>query len=522
MDTFLHRHADKITGHLTGLDRLVIRGRLREISFADGLEKCLTMESVLLKDFPQFAKAMTDELVEATEIQTQRLLGCRPEFLESPETNKEARALEIAKTKGITENLICVLKSVEPCRKFDRRKNEKGHVELVNRSGKCAFFYHYAFHPEFGFMNVRLQTWVPFAIQVCLNGREWLARQMDKIGLGYRRDDNTFTWVEDVAIAQRLLDQQWRTSLADLLEELALYVFPQYPHLFSRFNVHYEWTAYQSEVATDVMFRDAAELQRVYQPVVRQAVPVFGSADVIRFLGQSRVTTSGQIYERFRGEVTSDFKGRPEGIRVKHSVNGNSVKVYDKARLVLRTETTINNPYEFKVVRPKEGGKSKDLKRRYLRKSLEDLERRVEVSAKCNERYLNAITSLSSHQPLAELTKSIGQPVILAKTRARALNPHRIDDAALLRSVNRAEFVLNGFRNQDIRRLLYGDQENDPAQQHRHASNVSRRLRILRAHGLVQRIAGTHRYEITLVGRDILVGILAALEADTSKLVSAA
>jgi hypothetical protein len=521
MDAFLHRHADKITGHLSGLDRIVIRGRLREIAYADGLEKCLTMEKVLLKDFPQFAKSMTEALVDATESQTKVILGCPPEFLDSPETNKEARALEIAKAKGITKDLICVLKSVEPCRKFDRRKNEKGRLELVNRSGKCAFFYHYGFHPVFGFMNVRIQTWIPFTIQVCLNGREWLARQMDKIGLGYERDDNTFTWVENVATAQRLLNKQWEVSLEELFVELAHYVFPQYPYLFSRFNVRYDWTVYQSEVATDVMFREPHELQQVYQPAVRQAIPVFGSADVIRFLGQSRVTKSGEIYKRFRGEVTSDYKQRLEGIRVKHSVNGNSVKVYDKARLVLRTETTINNPHDFKVMRPKEGGKAKDIKRRYLRKSLEDLGRRVETSRKCNERYLDGLATLSSTQPLGELMQPLAQTARVGKTQARGLNPHRPDDAALLRAVNRGEFVLNGFRNDDIRKLLHPDTDN-ANQRRRQISNVSRRLRLLRAHGLVQRVAGTHRYEVTPRGREILVAILAALEADTKRLVSAA
>lgn len=521
MHAFLHRHADKITGQLTGLDRLVIRGRLGEISYADGLEKCLTIEKVLLKDFPKFAQSMTEELVETTEIQTQMILGCRPEFLESPETNKEARALEIATANGITKDLICVLKSVEPCRKFDRRKNEKGRVELINRAGKCAFFYHYAFHPVFGFMNVRIQTWVPFAIQVCLNGREWLSRQMDKVGLAYERDDNTFTWVEDVATAQRLLDQQWETDLEALLEELAHYVFPQYPHLFSRFDVQYQWTVHQSEVATDVMFRDPHELQQVYQPVVRQAVPVFGSGDVIRFLGQSRVTKSGEVHARFRGEVTSDYKRRPEGIRVKHSVNSNSVKVYDKAGVVLRTETTMNNPYDFRVMRPKQGGKAKDVKLRYLRKGLDDLGRRIEVSRKCNERYLDAIATLSSSSLLGELTKPLAQPAKAGKIQVRGLNPHRADDTMLLHAVNRAEFVLNGFRNGDIRTLLHPDVD-DPTQRRRQASNVSRRLRILRAHGLVRRIPGTHRYEVTANGREILVAVLAALGADVSRLVSAA
>ena len=47
------------------------------------------------------------------------------------------------------------------------------------RYRKCLHLYHYQVHPVFGFMHARIQTWFPFAIQICLNGREWLARAMN-------------------------------------------------------------------------------------------------------------------------------------------------------------------------------------------------------------------------------------------------------------------------------------------------------------------------------------------------------
>src|SRR5262249_28157152 len=71
--------------------------------------------------------------------------------------------------------------------------------------------------PEAGLSYVRLQTWFPFTVYVGMNGREWLARQMDKAGLGYQRRDNCFSWIEDWARAQQLLDEQgrrWREKLA--------------------------------------------------------------------------------------------------------------------------------------------------------------------------------------------------------------------------------------------------------------------------------------------------------------------
>src|SRR5204863_9167085 len=67
-------------------------------------------------------------------------------------------------------------------------------------------------HPEFGFMNARIQTWFPFSIQICLNGREWLARQMDQAGIGYRRHDNCFSRIDDYGRAQQLMDEQLLTA----------------------------------------------------------------------------------------------------------------------------------------------------------------------------------------------------------------------------------------------------------------------------------------------------------------------
>lgn len=75
--------------------------------------------------------------------------------------------------------MVCVLSCVEPCWSFEIHRNrEKKKLELEPRYRKCLFLYHYWMHPVFGFLNARIQTWFPFPVQICLNGREWLARQM--------------------------------------------------------------------------------------------------------------------------------------------------------------------------------------------------------------------------------------------------------------------------------------------------------------------------------------------------------
>jgi hypothetical protein len=126
-----------------------------------------------------------------------------------------------------------VLTSVEPCRTFEIYRNrDTKHLELQPRVRKCLFLYHYAVHPVFGFLNARIQTWFPFSIQICLNGREWLARQMDAVGLSYLRHDNCFPWVEDWPRAQHLLDQQLAVEWPALLDGIARTLNPIHDEIF--------------------------------------------------------------------------------------------------------------------------------------------------------------------------------------------------------------------------------------------------------------------------------------------------
>jgi hypothetical protein len=102
--------------------------------------------------------------------------------------------------------------------------------------------------------------------------------------------------------------------------------------------------------------------------------------------------------------------------------------------------------------------------------------------------------------------------------RHRALNPFGSTDAQLLAAVNRGEWALKGFRNRDIRTLLFG-QTNDKKQQRSQAAKVSRRLALLHAHGLIAKVSHTYRWQITKKGHRVITALLAARQADTDKLI---
>lgn len=527
MSRFTTKYADCLAGVLSGFDRLVFRGTLRRLSYVEGLRSYLRERRVLLKDFGAHAEATTAR-VKAAVLATAEAAAVPHEYLRSADTSKEETARRIARERGVTGGPICLLSCVEPFVGYDIYRNKKSQkLELVSRYRKCLHYYWYEFHPECGFLGARLRSWFPFDVQICLNGREWLARQMDQAGLGYQRADNCFTQVGDFPAAQALLDAQLTSDWATLLTGIVAPLFPLREELFGeQCPDGYYWTTRQSEWATDLVFHDPAVLRRLYPLLLRHGMTTLGSSDVLRFLGR-KVPLQGAVPGTITAEVTSDVKARPEGVRLKHRVNSNSVKVYDKAyaaeSAVLRVESTLNHVADLRAYRPKEGGPAEELAWRPLRKGIADLHRRAELSQAANDRYLEALTSVDDRTTLEECLTSITAPTTWRGKRVRALSPFAPADLELLAAVSRGEFTVTGLRNRELRVLLYGEEEDvSPEEIRRRAGRVTRQLRLLRAHGLLQKVPKTHRYQVTAGGRQILTAILSARHTPIARLALAA
>lgn len=516
MEEFLSKHADVVIGTLSGFDRLVFRGTLRLLAHCGGMMRYLWAAGVLLKDFAAHAEGLTRRLKETSEGRA-RQTGRPIRYLSSSAPRKEQIAREIAMTDRIEEGLVCILTAVEPCLSYEiRRDRGAQNLRLQAQHRKCLFLYHYQVHPTFGFMHARIQTWFPFSIQVCINGREWLARTMDAAGLRYVRRENCFTWLEDPERAQRLMDQQVQAAWPELLNGIACSLNPLHDAMFRAYPVEYYWSTFQSEWATDILFRDAATLARLYPKLVQHGLLTFFSPDVMRFLGRN-IPPTGNLLPQLQAEVVSDLKTRPEGVRIKHRLGDNTIKMYDKQGSCLRIETTINDAMGFKTFRPPEGKPTAPPRWQRMRKGIADLHRRAQVSQAANERYLHAIASVENTTSLGELAARLCQPATRNGRRVRPLNPYAPADAMLLQAISRGEFSINGFRNRDLRSLLFPD---TPAgrEQRRQAAGVSRRLLLLRAHRLIRKVPRTHRYHLTAAGRLAVTALIAARNANTEML----
>ncbi|MCH8839887.1 MAG: hypothetical protein IH831_04275 [Planctomycetes bacterium] len=471
---------------------------------------------VLLKDFKGYAQGVTNGIRQTTTAIAEEQ-GRRKEYLYSSGIRKERRAREIAEQDNIKSGLICVLDCVEPCWSYHIDKNrDKKRLELRLGYSKCLHHYFYFLDPRWGFMHVRLQTWFPLTIHVCINGREWRARQMNARRMKYVRRENCFTHITNLPRAQALMNDQLQTNWPHCLNRLEQTVNPARRRLLPLPQLEYYWSVESSEWAADVMFRSPAALAALYPDLIRHGIQTFSSKDVMRFLGR-KTPASTNRYGKFSGEVVSDLGTRVEGLRIKHRVNKNSIKMYDKQGSVLRVETTINNADEFKVYRPVEGDPQGECDWRRMRRGVADLHRRTQVSQAANERYLAALEPVDQSTPLGKLAGQVTCPVIWQGRPVRGLRPLSADDMKLLSAVSHGEFTINGFRNRDLREILFAASDSKD-ERRRQSGKVTRMLRMLRAHRLIRKVSGTHRYVLTDRGRSILTALIQASKADTEKL----
>jgi hypothetical protein len=524
MKTFVRRHQADIHGVLCGFDRIRFRGTLRSISFADGFFKYLCFLGVLLKAFAAFLDGTSRRLKSATERLAKATPAGKVIYLAGTR-DKQQVVDELIRKHGIPSDftgLIAVLSCVENCNSFELHRNAAAkRLQVHSTFRKCLHYYLYLRHRRFGLMHVRIMTWFPMKVQICLNGREWLARQLDAAGIRYERRDNSFAWVSDFARAQALLNQQMRTDWPKTLSKLLREIHPEFEKLRTGLELHdYYWSAEQTEVATDVAFRSAAVLGPLYRRLLRHAIENLSSADVMRFL-QQRLTKSGAIHGRFRGEVVSDLKTRPEGTRVKHRLGSNSVKMYDKFGVVLRVETTIHEAEGLKVYRPKENDPEGKPAWRRLRRGVADLHRRFELSRRSNEAYLEAMSAVDCPETLESLTTRASKSVIKKGRRYRGLNVLSADDGRLLQAIQRGEYAIAGFRNRDVRALLFG-RESNGIEARKESGRTTRRLQLLQAHGLIRKVPKSHRYRITALGRKLASAVTYAKNSSLKTLGNAA
>jgi hypothetical protein len=328
---------------------------------------------------------------------------------------------------------------------------------------------------------------------VYVNGHEWLAQKLRQQGIAFEKVDNAFVKLADGGRAQRQARKFWRRDWPRLLDRLAERVNPLLEDWLAGQN--YYWAIDQAEFSTDVLFSEGETLKALRPQLYEHAALCFGAEQVMTFLGR-------KYRETFQGQIKTQWHRREPGASVKHWVKRNALKMYDKAGLVLRIETVINNPKEFFVHRPRQKMTGRVEVGWYpMNKGVTNLYRYAQVGRSANERYLEALAVVNDlGVGQRELDRRCA-PVIYQGRSRRALQPLSADDQALFQAALRGEHAVRGFRNGELAQPLFGPRPDDPAERRRQCGRVSRRISLLRAHGLVAKFPRSRRYRVTANGQ---------------------
>jgi hypothetical protein len=227
---------------------------------------------------------------------------------------KDERAQNLILVQGISLGLVGILATQETCPSFALVPGPD-RPQFVCRPRQQRVLYYYFLDPQFGLIHVRLQTRLPFTVQVYVNGHEWLAQKMAHKKLGFVQQHNAFTQLDDPVQAQRLADRFAQLNWPKVLNRWARHVNPLLRELLPGYPAH--WVIDQAEFATDLLFTSSAASAHLYRALLDDALRTFSPKNSLGFLGR-------KWDRRFEGEVHTHYEqDRWFGTRIKHRMKTN-------------------------------------------------------------------------------------------------------------------------------------------------------------------------------------------------------
>jgi hypothetical protein len=414
---------------------------------------------------------------------------------QSGKVDKDDWAKELLRISPVEEGLIGILCVMEACPTFKLAYAE-GKPYFQSKMVPQRVLYYYFIDRELGLMHVRLQTWAPFTCQVYANGHDYVARQLKKKGISFKQVDNAFVELGDPAAAQRSADRFAKLPWPKILERYARQVNPLLHDELKGLS-HY-WVIDQAEYATDLRFASKQALVGLFLRLLEFALLTFTPKKIFCYLGR-------KWHERFDGEVQTHYKSvREPGVCIKHFMKKNWLKMYDKLGLMLRVETVINQPGEFKVLREcqhRDGSKSMGWFP--MCKGVGNLHHYQCHALACNQRYLDALAAVDDPTPAYDDLKQLTERQRDQGRSYAGFNPAREEETRLFAAVLAGDHIAQGFRNKDIRTAIYASHPSAPSAKQQSAA-VGRLLKRLHVRRLVIKVPRTRRWRVTEQGRRIL------------------
>ena len=490
---FIKKYTTSIQGVISCYDRILIRGTLPTISYPGGMNSLLYGKGIELKDITKFTSPLRTEVHDNAKA-IAKTSGIEIEFIRNPKVvRKEELAKEQIDARKITQGLVCIFSAMESCVDYKLAFDKtSGMPKLRFSKGRCLHYYFYFIDTEYGLCHFRVPTWCPFQLQFYFNAHNWLANQLDKKQIDYKLQDNAFTYLSDYEQAQKIADS---FSVKSLQKKLDLYALLYCPVTNQISHSGYHWSIRQLEYATDIVFKSKGVLGPLYEELLKTMMHTVSPDDVARFLGKKEVHPSNNR----ELETTHKQVIRQEMRRIKHRMGETSIKMYDKFGQVLRIETTTYNTTNFthyRSVEHRDGTKSSKLAP--VKKSIYSLKPLAQIMLGCNKRYLDYIAAFEVPMKGKKRLIKIANSKKEKDRNYKGFNFFDKNDEKLFKIIANGNFILRGFRNKDIRKLLTD----------KSVGQISRLIKRLRVHGLIKKAGKTYKYYLTTLGRTAIATAL--------------
>jgi hypothetical protein len=520
MKAFIDRFSNSVKGVLSGFDRIVFKGLILPLMSASEVMSFLHSKGILNKEYKNWMIARTKDMVDTADQYARDNSGQPISHIPTWRIRKEELAHERQQKEQIKTGLIGVWSCLERGSSYRAVYcKQAGFPQLRNYPTQCRHLYFYFDDSEFGFMNIRLQTWFPYHIQICLNGREWLRRGLEKEGVDFHVHGNKFLHIADYQKAQQLLDEQLNTRFTDMLNGFTQRVFPGMEDILGP-HLSYYWTLWQSEWATDLIFDSPDSLKAPMDALLRHAHVIGTSTRVLRYLDRP-LTKAGRPDARSNDTVVTRVTDFNDGMRIRHWVDKNSVKLYNEQN-VLRTEATINDPGKFKVFRHKQGQDENEPKQRLpMRKGVMDIPLRASVSQDINNRFMDDLATLEEKTPIRNFMDELTVHITKNSRRFRGLDPVG-KDRELLLALSDPAYMISGLTNKMLRERLSDAPFGSGRTEKQLSAKISRHLRLLRSHGIIRKLPRQNRYQVTVKGMRLTSALNALLAASVENLLKIA
>jgi hypothetical protein len=444
----------------------------------------LNKKGIKIFDYANFAEPYREAIRKHIENISQSQ-NVAVEFIRKSGIRKESLVSEKLKIRGTAPGIVCILSVMEGCNTYKPWHDKStGKTFLKPDKSQCIHYYIYFIDEELGFGYIRIPTWCPFRLQVYVNGHNLLAKELDKLGIGYTMIDNAFDSIENPEKAQELSDGLDAAKIHRALDRLAWEYCPVYKEL----GLRYHWNVMQAEYAMDIVFKRQEDLQDIYRELVVTAIHTVKPENICSFLGQ-------KLSPLYQGEVGNNYNVRIEGCRIKHTKGSCSIKMYDKFHKILRIETTTNNISDFKHYREvvhRDGTKSNKIAA--LKKNIYSLGDLSGLLGAANKRYLEFISAFDNKEVGRKKLKKVSSSITENNRNYKGFNLFDEKDLLVFLTVLRGEFNICGFRNKDLRLFL-----------NLTASQISRLIKRLRIHGLIKKIGKSYKYYLTTLGKETII-----------------